>query len=94
MDLCQLHGFLPTQVRYADSVENLILMVEAGLGFSVLDENSSIMASSAVHAIPITGHGPLSLVAVWHKDNLNPVIPLFISMLTEQMDDSHSEAPI
>lgn len=88
MDLCQLHGFLPTQVRYADSVENLILMVEAGLGFSVLDENSSIMASSAVHSIPITGHGPLSLVAVWHKDNLNPVIPLFISMLTEQMDDS------
>lgn len=83
LELCSLHGFLPSQIHYANSVENLILMVESGLGYSVLDENSSIMGSSAVRSIPINGHGPLSLVAVWHKNNLNPAVPLFVNMLID-----------
>ena len=73
-----------TQIHYANSIENLILQVESGLGFSVLDENSSIMRSSAVRAIPINDQGPLALVAIWHKNNLNPAIPLFVNMLIEQ----------
>ncbi len=83
MELCSLHGFIPPQVHFAYSVENLILMVESGLGYSVLDENSSIMGSSAVRAIPISDQGPLSLVAIWHKNNLNPAISLFVNMLME-----------
>lgn len=86
LELCSLHGFTPSQIHYANSVENLILMVESGLGFSVLDENSSIMGSSAVRSIPINDHGPLALVAVWHKNNLNPAISLFINMLIEQQE--------
>lgn len=81
LELCKMHGFTPPQIHYANSVENLILMVESGLGYSVLDENSAIMASSAVRSIPINDQGPLSLVAIWHKNNLNPAIPLFVNML-------------
>ncbi len=83
LELCKMHGFTPPQIHYANSIENLILMVESGLGFSVLDENSAIMGSSAVRSIAINDHGPLSLVAVWHKQNLNPAIPLFVNMLIE-----------
>lgn len=83
LELCKMHGFTPPQIHYANSIENLILMVESGLGFSVLDENSSIMGSSAVRVIPINDQGPLALVAIWHKNNLNPAIPLFINMLIE-----------
>lgn len=81
LELCKMHGFTPPQIHYANSVENLILMVESGLGYSVLDENSAIMASSAVRSIPINDQGPLSLVAIWHKNNLNPAVPLFVNML-------------
>lgn len=81
LDLCHIHGYTPPHIYYADSVENLILMVESGLGYSVLDENSSIMISSAVRAIPINDHGPVVLLAVWHKSNLNPAIPLFVNIL-------------
>lgn len=81
LELCKIHGFTPPQIHYANSVENLILMVESGLGYSVLDENSAIMASSAVRSIPINDQGPLSLVAIWHKNNLNPAVPLFVNML-------------
>lgn len=84
LELCKLHGFTPPQIHYANSVENLILMVESGLGFSVLDENSAIMGSSAVRSIPINDQGPLSLVAIWHKTNLNPAISLFVNTLIDQ----------
>jgi len=83
LELCKIHGFTPPQIHYANSVENLILMVESGLGYSVLDENSAIMGSSAVRSVPINDQGPLSLVAIWHKNNLNPAIPLFVNILIE-----------
>lgn len=79
--LCKMHGFTPSKIHYANSVSDLILMVESGLGFSVLDENSSIMGSSAVRSIPITDQGPLTLVAIWHKNNYNPAIPVFVNTL-------------
>lgn len=81
LNLCKVHGFTPAQIHYANSVADLILMVESGLGFSVLDENSTVMGSSAVRAIPFSEQGPLSLVAVWHKSNYNPAIPVFVNML-------------
>ena len=67
-------------------MDNLILMVESGMGFSVLDENSAITGNSAVRSIPINDQGPLSLVAIWHKSNLNPAIPMLISRLMEPED--------
>lgn len=84
LELCQLHGFTPSQIYRAGSVDNLILMVESGIGFSVLDENSAITGNSAVRSIPINDQGPLSLVAIWHKNNLNPAISLFVNQLTEK----------
>lgn len=81
LELCRLHGFTPPKIHCAGSVDNLILMVESGIGFSVLDENSLITVNSAVRSIPINDQGPLSLVAIWHKNNLNPAVSLFINHL-------------
>lgn len=81
--LCRMHGFTPPQIHRASSVDNLILMVESGIGFSVLDENSAITGNSAVRSIPINDQGPLSLVAIWHKTNLNPAVSLFVNRLME-----------
>ncbi|MCI8893447.1 MAG: LysR family transcriptional regulator [Lachnospiraceae bacterium] len=86
LELCRIHGFTPPQIYHASSVDNLILMVESGMGFSVLDENSAITGNSAVRSIPINDQGPLSLVAIWHKSNLNPAIPMLISRLMEPED--------
>ena len=59
-------------------------MVESGLGFSVLDENCISSANAAVQSIPIHRSDPLYLVAVWKKENFNPVIPLFVNLLTSE----------
>lgn len=83
LELCRMHGFTPPQIYHAGSVDNLILMVESGMGFSVLDENSAITGNSAVRSIPINDQGPLSLVAIWHKNNLNPAISMLVNRLAE-----------
>lgn len=87
LELCRMHGFTPPEIHHAESVDSLILMVESGIGYSVLDENSIITGSSAVRAIPINDQGPLSLVAIWHKDNLNPAISHFVNRLMEAEGD-------
>ena len=39
VQFCERHGFTPSNTIYASSIQNILLKVEAGLGFSVLDEN-------------------------------------------------------
>lgn len=82
--LCEVYGFTPVKISYSNSIQNTLLMVESGLGFSVLDENCISSANTAVQSIPIHRSDPLYLVAVWKKENFNPVIPLFVNLLTSE----------
>ena len=84
VQFCERHGFTPAHTIYATSIQNLLLKVEAGLGFSVLDENCISNSNTAVLSLPFYKTDPLHLVAVWKKDNLNPVIPLFTNYLLPQ----------
>ena len=82
VQFCERHGFTPAQTIYANSIQNVLLKVEAGLGFSVLDKNCISASNYAVCSIPFQKTDPLNLIAVWRKDNLNPVIPVFTNLLT------------
>lgn len=82
-ELCQRYGFTPKHIRYANSVQDLLLMVEAGLGYSILDENCTSNLNPVVRSIPIQHTDPLQLVAVWKKQNLNPAVPLFANILID-----------
>ena len=90
VQLCEIHGFIPEQIHYATSIQNLLLMVESGLGFSVLDDNCISSTNVSVRSIPIYKSDPLILVAVWKRDNFNPVIPLFTSLLTADPENTVS----
>lgn len=78
---CDRHDFTPANTVFVNSIQNALLKVEAGLGFSVLDENCISYNDDAVLSIPFYKSDPLNLVAVWRKDNLNPVVPLFTNYL-------------
>ncbi|MEI3279923.1 MAG: hypothetical protein V8R46_03730 [Eubacterium ramulus] len=73
---CERHGFTPSNTIYASSIPNILLKVEAGLD-SPFDENCISNSNTAVLSLPFYKTDPLHLVAVWRKNNLNPVIPLF-----------------
>ncbi len=83
IQFCERHDFKPAGIIYAGSIQNALLKVEAGLGFSVMDENCISDANAAVLSVPFYKTDPLSLIAVWKKDNLNPAIPLFTNLLIE-----------
>ncbi len=82
IDFCRRHGFMPKNVRTAESVEDIVLMVESGLGFTVLDENCRLIRSSAVYCIHPSDDVGLTAVAVWNKNNFNPAVSLFVNHLT------------
>ncbi len=81
VQFCERHNIHPAAVAYANSISDLLLKVEAGLGFSVLDENCISDSNESMLSIPFYKTDPLNLIAVWRKDNLNPAIPLFTNLL-------------
>lgn len=81
VQFCERHDITPSKTIYANSLQDLLLKVEAGLGFSVLDENCISASNTSILSIPFYKTDPVNVVAVWKKDNLNPVIPLFTNLL-------------
>ncbi len=81
LELCEESGFSPSNISCSNSIQDTLLMVESGLGFSVLDENCISSANEAIRSIPLVDTTPIELVAVWKKENFNPVLPLFINLL-------------
>lgn len=82
IDYCKRHGFTPKYIRTASSVEDIMLMVESGMGFSVLDEKCKVRHNTLVCCLQPADDIGLCTVAVWKKANFNPAIPLFINTLT------------
>ena len=85
VELCKIHGFHPREIHLSNSIQDTLLMVESGLGFSILDENCISSANEAVQSIPVHRSDPLVLVAIWKKENFNPVISLFVNLLTTEI---------
>ena len=70
VNLCEVYGFTPVSISYSNSIQDTALMVESGLGFSILDENCISSANEAICSIPVHRGDPLMLVAVWKKKTL------------------------
>lgn len=87
MNLCREQNFVPKKIQTATSVEQIMLYVESGLGFSVLDANCKLRNNHCVRFIRLKEDDILKLVGIWHKSNLNPAIPLFINYLIQNKNE-------
>lgn len=67
-------------IRTAKTLQNVMLMVENGLGFAFWDSVSRIN-KDCVKLLPIKDNLMLSLAAVWRKENYNTAIPIFMDCL-------------
>lgn len=83
LHFCAEQGFTPKRIQTASSIEHIMLLIESGLGFSILDENCKLHHNPSVRFVRLKNDDILNLAAVWHKDNLNPAIPLFINHLIQ-----------
>lgn len=80
---CGESGFVPNIVRETATTESLFLCVEMGMGVAMLDRNTRLERNTTLRIIDIPESRAAGLVAVWRKDNHNPLVPALIKALTE-----------
>lgn len=78
---CADSGFTPNIVRETATMESLFLCVEMGMGVALLDRNTRLERNSTLRFIDIPESRAAGLVAVWRKDNRNPMVPKLIEAL-------------
>lgn len=80
--LCIQKGFSMKIAKEAASLETLFLLVELGMGLSILSYKMQATSLSNLRFIPISDKDALiSIVISWNKDNTNPIIPLLLQEL-------------
>lgn len=89
---CTAADFSTISTRVADTLETKQFLVRAGVGLGITGSCASYAYDSRYTLFPIPNQ-TLEIHAVWHKDNLNPAIPLYLQVLAEtpEIDVFHSE---
>lgn len=80
--LCLSNGFYPNIVNQTPLLENLLLLVETGIGITILSRFVQVGINHNVSFVEIKD-SPLNLhwVIAWKKNNLNPLIPVFLEVI-------------
>ncbi|MBP2654869.1 MAG: transcriptional regulator AlsR family [Firmicutes bacterium] len=82
--LCIDNGFSPDIVSEPSSLEALMLLVESGLGISLISQHIEAYGNSNLRFIPLTEkEATINIVVCWHRKNTNPIIPIFINELDQ-----------
>ena len=79
-EACRRAGFEPRITRDASSVESLLLYVEAGIGVSILSENSRLVSNPNVRLIPLEDL-LFENTIYWHTDAVRPVVRAAVDCL-------------
>lgn len=82
INLCKESGFTPQHILTAKSISDLMLKVESGQGYTILDANCISNSYEGIANIPVRKAGKQTVVAVWRRKNVNSIIPIFMNILT------------
>ncbi|MBR2561679.1 MAG: LysR family transcriptional regulator [Eubacterium sp.] len=80
LDACKTAGFTP-KVRYASSLSEEMLLVEAGIGVCILDSRNTLHMNNnpSVRFLDIPTISDPSLTMAWHSQHYNPMKDVFIN---------------
>lgn len=92
---CANHGFSPKLVNLASRVDAVLMLVDAGIGITILPKYLQLYASPSLRFIDIEGDSlKVDILASWKKSNPNPSVSLFVqeldAVLSRQNDDFFS----
>lgn len=76
LDKCKSCGFTP-KVKFASSLQEEMLWVEAGVGVCILDTRNSLYKNSAVRFLDVDQISDPSLTLAWNVDKYNPMKEIF-----------------
>ena len=71
-----------SQIEYLSTMEEILFLVESGVGVSILPGKSQHFYQSSLVYIPLEGpHTTISFGTCWHPENDNPAIPWLLELL-------------
>lgn len=82
VEACKTQGFMP-KIKFASSVQEEMLWVEAGVGVCILDTRNNLYRTSAVKFLKIDQISDPSLCIVWNEANYNPIKNVFVDLFKE-----------
>ncbi len=80
--MCAKGGFTPNIVSEEKFINTILLLVDAGMGISILPKSLELYSTPSLRFIDVDdGIAMDKLIIAWRKDNLNSSIPLFLQQL-------------
>lgn len=82
VQFCEARGFSPNIVCHQRSLDSVLMMVEAGVGITLLPHFFDVYINPNLRFIDLEGDiDQVDSVVAWHKGNPNPSIPMFLAEL-------------
>ncbi|WP_335491650.1 LysR family transcriptional regulator [Neobacillus niacini] len=87
--MCAAKGFSPNIVSSASRIDAVLMIVEAGIGISIVSKHLKTYASPGLRFIDIVGDdNSVNVIAAWKRSSSNPCIPLFIQEVNLALNNS------
>lgn len=86
---CVAAGFAPHVTEQAPNIASLFILIESGMGISLISRHMQHFANDHVRFVPVTLAGetiPIRIVAAWRRDTKNASVPLFLKELVDLED--------
>lgn len=81
---CRENGFIPN-IKYAPSLETVMLWVEAGLGIGIVNRMNAIINNPQIHVIEAMQLEETKTVLVWREKKLKPAARVFIDYYMDNL---------
>jgi len=84
LDLLKTLGVTDFKLRSMNGNESMMFGVRSGVGAAVLDTSMDLIHDNRYRYIPLPKgeeFSTLEIMAVWKKDNLNPIMPIYLEKL-------------
>ena len=80
--LCTAHGFSPNIVCETPVLETLLLLVETGIGITILAQHTEAFAGPNVRFVEIANYDyRVERVIAWKEANPNPLVAIFLDAI-------------
>ncbi|MDF2930280.1 LysR family transcriptional regulator [Anaerospora sp.] len=80
--LCASHGFYPNIVCETPVLETLLLLVETGIGITILAQHTEAFAGPNVRFVEIANYDyRVDRVIAWKETNPNPLVAIFLEAI-------------
>jgi DNA-binding transcriptional LysR family regulator len=87
LKVCRELNFIPKYTKTYNSMDDVILATECGLGISILPYKTRFYAPESISCIPINHQTPGSTIGIaWIPDSDNPAISWFLDQLDQLIE--------